>query len=64
VGEFDLSRPASAALLGHRDGWMTQRYAHLAPENLREAVAVFNGDYHKFISTRGAAGGAAMERSA
>ena len=34
-------------LLGHRDGRMTQRYAHLAPENLREAVQVFNDDYHK-----------------
>ena len=29
---------------------MTQRYAHLAPENLREAVQVFKDDYHK-IST-------------
>jgi integrase len=38
-------------LLGHRDGRMTQRYAHLAPENLREAVQVFGNDYHKF-STR------------
>lgn len=37
-------------LLGHRDGRMTQRYAHLAPENLREAVQVFKDDYHK-IST-------------
>ena len=36
-------------LLGHRDGQMTQRYAHLAPENLREAVQVFKDDYHKFI---------------
>lgn len=35
-------------LLGHRDGRMTQRYAHLAPENLREAVQVFSDDYHKF----------------
>ena len=35
-------------LLGHRDGQMTQRYAHLAPENLREAVQVFKDDYHKF----------------
>jgi integrase len=37
-------------LLGHRDGRMTQRYAHLALENLRDAVRVFNDDYHK-IST-------------
>jgi integrase len=37
-------------LLGHRDGRMTQRYSHLAPENLREAVQVFKDDYHK-IST-------------
>jgi site-specific recombinase XerD len=28
-------------LLGHRDGRMTQRYAHLAPETLLEAVQVF-----------------------
>ena len=40
-------------LLGHRDGRMTQRYAHLAPENLREAVQVFKDDYHK-ISTSSA----------
>ncbi|MCI0529919.1 MAG: site-specific integrase, partial [Nitrospira sp.] len=29
-------------LLGHRDGRMTQRYAHLAPENLREAIRVLD----------------------
>ena len=33
-----------------KNGRMTQRYAHLAPENLREAVQVFKDDYHK-IST-------------
>jgi integrase len=32
-------------LLGHRDGRMTQRYAHLAPENLREAVQVFGAGF-------------------
>ena len=30
-----------------KNGRMTQRYAHLAPENLREAVQVFKDDYHK-----------------
>ena len=25
-------------LLGHKDGRMSQRYSHLAPENLRDAV--------------------------
>jgi len=29
-------------LLGHRDGRMTQCYAHLAPENLREAIRVLD----------------------
>jgi site-specific recombinase XerD len=29
-------------LLGHRNAKMTERYAHLAPENLREAVRVLD----------------------
>ena len=29
-------------LLGHRDGNMTRRYAHLAPDNLKNSVAVLD----------------------
>ncbi len=29
---------------------MTQRYAHLAPENLREAIRVLDQDDHNFIT--------------
>ena len=28
--------------MGHKDGRMTQRYAHLCVENLRDAVSVLN----------------------
>lgn len=34
-------------LLGHRDGRMTQRYAHLKVENLREAVGTLDGGHKK-----------------
>ncbi len=42
-------------LLGHRDGRMTQRYSHLAPENLREAVRLLDKQrkgYHNFITAK------------
>jgi hypothetical protein len=32
---------------------MTQRCAHLAPENLRKAVQVFKDDYHKISRSSG-----------
>jgi integrase len=35
-------------LLGHRDGRMTQRYAHLKVENLRDAVRSLEGG-HKIV---------------
>ncbi len=40
-------------LLGHRDGRMTQRYAHLAPENLIEAIRVLDQEYHNFSTMAG-----------
>jgi integrase len=33
-------------LLGHSTVKMTERYAHLAPENVRRAVAVLEGRSH------------------
>lgn len=39
--------------LAIKTGALTLRYAHLAPENLREAVQVFKDDYHKFSTMPG-----------
>lgn len=39
-------------LLGDRDGRMSQRYSHLAPENLREAVKVLDQANHNFITAK------------
>jgi site-specific recombinase XerD len=33
-----VSLPVVAEILGHRDTSITQRYAHLSPEHLRESV--------------------------
>jgi site-specific recombinase XerD len=36
-------------LLGHKDGRMTQRYAHLSYERLASAVNHLDQAYHSFI---------------
>lgn len=40
-----VSLPALRDLLGHSTVKMTERYAHLAPENVKAAVAVLDGDF-------------------
>ena len=35
-----LALPEVAALAGHRDIRMTMRYAHLAPQHLRNSIAI------------------------
>ena len=37
-------------LLGHRTIQMTERYAHLAPENIRAAVALLEKDSHDIVT--------------
>jgi hypothetical protein len=44
-------------LLGHSDIHITMRYAHLAPDHLRAAVASLDG----ILSPAPAAGGATLE---
>jgi len=41
--EADVLMLQASKLLGHSTIEMTERYAHLAPENLRSAVAVLDG---------------------
>jgi site-specific recombinase XerD len=43
---------AVAALAGHKDIKMTQRYAHLSPERLRSAVETLNPDYNLTTMTK------------
>ncbi len=46
AGLYEVQR-----LLGHKSSAMTQRYAHLAPENLREAVLRLDKGSEKNLST-------------
>ena len=39
-------------ILGHKDSRMTQRYAHLSPSYLREAVKVLDTLGHKMVTKR------------
>ena len=39
------SVPELRDLLGHSTVKMTERYAHLAPENVKAAVGVLDGDF-------------------
>ncbi len=46
-------------LLGHKDGRMTQKYAHLKPENLQSAISVLDKNDYNLTTMEGSPKGRA-----